>query len=136
MAEEYDPAQEIGFEGDEEAPAAHRHHIFDAAAHQAGHAPHPGKPKQPRHTIREHPDQLDRPVPTESDLARLREEMEYGEQLGAQQGQKPPVPPEEALPPQPPLSGGKGKEAKPPSAGTPTAIGQATVAPPPPAGEF
>jgi hypothetical protein len=75
---QYDAAQEINFEGDEEPEAEFRFHLLDAAAHHAGYGPHPGR-KKLHHHIREHEDQLDRPVPTEVDLRRLRDEMEYPE---------------------------------------------------------
>jgi hypothetical protein len=132
MSDEHDPTSEIGFEGDEEMPKEFREHLFDAVAHHAGHGKHPGKYKGSPHHIREDEDQLDRPAPTPVDLARLREEME-----GDEEPPKGPTPPAEALPPQPPLRGGdKGKGEKPPSGGTPVEIGQKTVAPPPPGGEF
>jgi hypothetical protein len=131
--EEHDPASEIGFEGDEEMPQEFRAHLFDAVAHHAGHGKHPGKYKGPPHAIREDEDQLDRPVPSDVDLARLREEIEGP---GDQAPPKPPLPPQEALPSPPPL-GGKGKGGgKPPSQGTPTAIGEKAAAQPPPGGDF
>jgi hypothetical protein len=136
MTEDYDPTQEIRFQDDEEMEPEVRHHILDAAAHHAGHGPHPGHKKR-HHQIRENEDQQDREEPTEGTLQRLREE-EYPEMMGMEQGQqKGPVPPSEALPAQPPISGKGGKPGpKPPSQGTPAAIGHAAVAQPPPAGEF
>jgi hypothetical protein len=39
----FDPAQEISFEGDEEPSQEFRFHMLDAFAHAAGHGPDPGK---------------------------------------------------------------------------------------------
>jgi|SRR6516165_10349999 hypothetical protein len=86
MTDQYDPAQEIGFEGDEEAEPEFRHHILDAAAHHAGYGPHPGRPRKSHHHICEREDQLDREIPAAVDLARLREDRE---QMSEVQGQKP-----------------------------------------------
>ena len=44
----FDPAQEISFEGDEEPSEEFRFHMLDAFAHAAGHGPHPGKYRKPR----------------------------------------------------------------------------------------
>jgi hypothetical protein len=136
MAEE--PTGGINFAGDqddfEERPEEMKEHMMSAFVHNAGLGPHPGKYKGPKHEPT-HPKH--REGPSESLLQRLREE-EYPEMMGMEQGQaKPPTPPEEALPPQPPIGGKGGKPgSKPPSQGTPTAIGHAAVAQPPPAGEF
>lgn len=93
MSEEYDPEQEIGFAGDEDMPQDFGHHLLDAAAHHVGHGPHPGKYRGPSHEIRENEHQLDRPVPTEGDLARLAEEEgapeELREQLAKSEGGQP-----------------------------------------------
>jgi hypothetical protein len=59
-------------------------------------------------------------VPLYGDLAQLLREQEAGlpqKQLEEQQKQNQLAPPTEALPPQPPVQGGKGKPSKPPSKG-------------------
>jgi hypothetical protein len=98
-------------------PSGWHDHLEKAFLHHTGHGRHPGQYKGPS-------------------LAQLRQEMEYPQQMSEQQGELQPTPPEEALPPQPPLQGGKSRPSKPPSKGTPTAIGEAAVEKPPPAGEF
>jgi hypothetical protein len=50
----FDPPQEISFEGDEEPSPEFRSHMLDAFAHAAGHGPDPGryrpKPEKPEDT--------------------------------------------------------------------------------------
>lgn len=137
MAEEKQPEHLGGmvFMGDQDEweamPQAMRDHMWAAMMHKAGLGPHPGKYKGPKHEPDEEDVVQHSADPTEGELARLREEME------APPEEKGPTPPEEALPPQPPLQGGGGKPApKPPSKGTPAALGQEAVQPPPPQGEF
>lgn len=117
MPEDSHPSDEIQFDEKDHShytPEA-QDHFFKAVTHHAGHGPHPG---------------------VYSPLKELVEEMEAppsSEELAKEQ----PTPPEEALGPQPPISGGKGDHsAKPPSAGTPAAIGHEATAAPPSEGEF
>lgn len=89
-------------------------HLTKAFLHHTGHGPHPG---------------------AYSPLAELRHEAEGAPDESEEQKQQP-TPPQEALPTQPPLSGSKGGDSKPPSKGTPVAIGESVVEPPPPAGDY
>jgi hypothetical protein len=73
----YDPAQMIGFEGEQEdfedAPDEAKDHMLAAFAHAAGLGPHPGK-KSHMITFREGDDHQDHSVPTDSDRQRAVEE--------------------------------------------------------------
>src|SRR5215475_2116056 len=130
----------MNFPGDQEdweaMPPEMREHLWKAYQHKAGLGPHPGKYKGPDFEYRnEEGDERDEPTEG-GDLARLREEQETGEEeLHQQEEQREntPTPPQEALPSQPPLQGGKKHGPAKPSSGTPAAIGQQIVQPPPPA---
>lgn len=116
MPEDFHPSEEISFDEKDSSrytPEA-QEHFFKAMTHHAGHGEHPGRYSPLRELIEE-----TQAPPDEAELAKHQ-----------------PMPPEEALPPQPPLGGGKGRGEKPPSQGTPTAIGHEVVAPPPAGGEF
>jgi hypothetical protein len=53
MLRDYDPVNEISFDsGEDDEP---QHHILDAAAHAAGHGPHPDKYRRPRKPRRKAP---------------------------------------------------------------------------------
>jgi hypothetical protein len=103
---------------DKHPPQWHEH-LEKALLHHTGHGEHPGKYQG---------------APS---LAELRAEIEYPEQMAMEQGQepenRPPAPPQEAME-QPPRAQPGQRGQKPPSKGTPTAIGRETVAPPPPEG--
>jgi hypothetical protein len=141
MSEE--PESQIQFTGDqddhESASPEYKDHLEKAFVHKAGLGPHPGKFQGQKHELRHGPAREERADPTEGDLARLIEEEHPGEtqaQLAKREAEQP-SPPEETIQ-QPPRGGGGGKEGagKPPSKGTPAALGQEAVAPPSPEGEF
>jgi hypothetical protein len=101
-------------EFDKQPPEWHEH-LTKALLHHTGHGEHPG---------------------LYSPLKELAEEM-GGTPDESELAKEQPTPPPEAMPPQPPPGGGKGRGGgKPPSQGTPTAIGESVVAPRPPEGEF
>lgn len=142
MPDNYDPAQEINFEGDQddwdEAPEEMKDHMLAAFAHKAGHGRHPGHGPHEHH-IREGDEQLERQAPTESHLRSLIEEEHPGEAqelLAKRQAAGEPTPAQETMEQPPRAPAGRQGAAKPPSKGTPAAIGHETVQEPPPAGEF
>lgn len=97
-------------EFDAHSPEWHDH-LVKSFLHATGRGPHPG-------ILTELRQELDAP-PDEAELSKGK-----------------PSPPQEALE-QPPMDKGGGKDgSKPPSKGTPTAIGQEAAATPPPSGDF
>jgi hypothetical protein len=138
-----EPESQINFQGDqddhEDAPPGYKDHLEKAFVHKAGLGPHPGKYRGPKHELRHGPAREERAEPTESDIARLVEEEHPGEtqELLEKREAAEPTPAQETLE-QPPRSQGADKDGstKPPSKGTPAALGQQAVAPEPPEGEF
>lgn len=129
---DHDPAQEIGFEGDQERFEAHhqneRDHFFKAVEHHAGLGPDPGHYHGPG------PVEIERPEDTSEALA-----QEYLREMGPAQPPAPqgPVPPQEQV--QVPLAGGGKKPAgkgKAPSGTTPAGLGAQIVKPPEPEGGY
>jgi hypothetical protein len=126
MSSSYHPSDEILFgENDQqEWPEEMKDHILKAAAHKAGHGPHPGRYKGPPPVDRQ---------PDTTELARERM-METGP---AQELPPPgPLPPQESVDQPPPAGGKKKGGGKPPGGTTPTAIGAAAVKPEEPEGGF
>lgn len=140
MAQE--PSDSINYPGDQDdfddAHPDYKAHLEKAFVHAAGLGPHPGKYKGPPHAIRHGQAREDRQEPSEGDIARLIEEEHPGEtqELLAKREEAQPTAAQETLQQPPRGGGGKEPSQKPPSRGTPAALGQAAVAPEPPAGEF
>lgn len=137
-----EPSDSINYPGDQDdhddAPPEYKEHLEKAFEHKAGLGPHPGKFRGPGHELRHGPAREERSEPSEGDLARLIEEEHPGEtqELLAKREATEPGPAQETLQ-QPPRGGGaKQQSQKPPSRGTPAALGQQAAAPEPPAGEF
>jgi hypothetical protein len=109
----------------DQMPEEKKEHFTKAMVHQAGLGPHPGKYQGPEQGPAS--DGV-----SESALARAHmQEMGPPEQTPPQG----PLPPQEAVA-QPMPQGGKKQGSKPPTQGTPTAIGAAAVKPPEPEGGF
>jgi hypothetical protein len=109
----------------DQMPEEKKEHFMKAMVHQAGLGPHPGKYQGPEQGPR-----MEDPSESALAVAHMRE-------MGPAEPTPPqgPVPPQEAVQ-QPQPGSGKKQSSKPPTQGTPAAVGAAAVKPESPEGGF